>query len=34
MFQELTPKEHERLYELVGALKSSIERAPNAGGGA
>lgn len=34
MFQALSPKEHERLYELVGALKSSVESAPNVGGGA
>lgn len=33
LFQELSSKERERLYELIGALKSSVQHSPRSGGG-
>jgi DNA-binding MarR family transcriptional regulator len=34
LFENVSPNERERLYELVGALKSSVEHVPPRGGGA
>ena len=34
LFQGLSPTERDRLYELVGALKTSVERSQGFGGGA